>query len=770
MTRRLLLLLLCCMGGALWAQTPIGTWRTHHAYSQLFHVASDGHYIYASGKMAVMSYEPKSFATATLSRTSGLSEAGIATIAYDTVSRTMVVAYNSSNVDLVQEGRVYNISDILRADIDGGKTIHHIHFHNGYAWLCCDFGLVMVDLARHEIANTLYLGSSTSPTATYDLAFTADEMVAATSKGLMRIALDDPYPNIASRWQCDSTLVAQGETPVMVACFDHQLYCVSQTYRPDTLRLYRRNADNSLQLLDSGNIQSLHATPTTLSVCKWASVEVYHAGSSTPLHLHGSGYWTGMANHDAASYDGRVLWIAHDYYGLLAIEMDVPGSVVNILPPMPLNGDNVYRLSADRQRVLLAPGGKRATYENLYMPAQVCSLEQDQWLHVSDHTFDTITDIVEAVTDPTDPTHVVAASWGQGLVDLRKLRVAAVYNESNSNGTLQPYRIGDYRSLRTGSVAFDRNGNLWTTNSMNRYGLVRHSHDGTWKAFDTYSMVGTGEVDHVLCDSVRGYVWFYGKANALYVHDGDKRMAYIDPNNGSKKTTTGVNCVVQDHNGDLWMGTNGGIKVIYDAYKAFSNGGNGEKSPVTCSNIIIDNGEFVEYLMAYESITCMAVDGANRKWVGTSNGGLYLISASDQEELLHFTTQNSPLLSNRIVSLAINPTSGEVFIGTEQGLVSYRSTATYATAEPSDDVHAYPNPVEPDYEGPIAIKGFTRDALVHITDAAGHVVYSTRALGGQAIWYGRTNNGAPVTSGVYYVFASDEEKGNRSVTKILVIR
>ena len=218
------------------------------------------------------------------------------------------------------------------------------------------------------------------------------------------------------------------------------------------------------------------------------------------------------------------------------------------------------------------------------------------------------------------------------------------------------------------------------------------------------------------------------------------------------------------------MGTNGGIKVIYDAYKAFSNGGNGEKSPVNCSNIIIDNGEFVEYLMAYESITCMAVDGANRKWVGTSNGGLYLISATGQEELLHFTTQNSPLISNRILSLAIQPTSGEVFIGTDQGLISYRSTATYATVLPDDDIHAYPNPVEPGYDGPIAIKGFTRDALVHITDAAGHVVYSTRALGGQAIWYGRTNNGVDVASGVYYVFASDEEKGNRSVTKILLIR
>lgn len=768
--RRLLTLLLCCMGTVLWAQTPIGTWCTHHAYSQLFHLTTDGNNIYAAGKQGVLCYEPWSGKISTLSRTTGLSEAGISAIAYDSVSQTLVVAYNSANIDLLQRGTVYNLSDIRRADIDGGKTIHHIRFHDGAMWLCCDFGIVVVDLERHEVAQTLYLGGSAGDVATYDIAFTNDEKVAATSRGLMRIALDDPYPNIASRWQCDSTLIDLGMTPVTLVYHDSRLYCLGQTFQPDSLRLYRYNSDNSLQLLDSGHITSLQVTPAALTVCAWPSVSIYPTGSSVVRRLHGSGYWTGMANHDAVTYDNRSLWVAHDYYGLLAIDLTATNAVAIILPNAPLNSDNIYRLSADKRRVVVAPGGKRTTFENTYLPAQVCSLEQEQWLHINDRAFDTITDIVEAVTDPTNDARIVAASWGQGLVDIRNGRVAAIYNEGNSNGTLQPYRSGTYRSLRTGGIAFDAEGNLWATNSLSRYGIVRLGNDGSWKAFDTYSMVGANELDHVLCDSVRGYIWFYGKSNILFVHDGASRMAYVDPNNGSKKTTTAVSCVVQDHKGDLWMGTNGGIKVIYDAYRAFSNGGNGEKSPVTCSNIIIDNGEFVEYLMAYESITCMAVDGANRKWVGTANGGLYLISSSGQEELLHFTTQNSPLISNKIVSLAIHPTSGEVFIGTDQGLISYRSTATYATALPDDDIHAYPNPVEPGYDGPIAIKGFTRDALVHITDAAGHVVYSTRALGGQAIWYGRTNNGVQVASGVYYVFASDEEKGNRSVTKILVVR
>ena len=174
--------------------------------------------------------------------------------------------------------------------------------------------------------------------------------------------------------------------------------------------------------------------------------------------------------------------------------------------------------------------------------------------------------------------------------------------------------------------------------------------------------------------------------------------------------------------------------------------------------------------MAYESITCIAVDGANRKWVGTSTGGLYLLSANGQQQLEHFTTANSPLFNDKILSIGIMPWSGEVLVATADGLQGYRSTATYADDEPQETLYVFPNPVRPDYDGLIAIKGFTRNALVHITDAAGHTVYSTRANGGEAIWDGRTLSGEPVASGVYYVFGSAADGNHRSATKILIIR
>ena len=200
----------------------------------------------------------------------------------------------------------------------------------------------------------------------------------------------------------------------------------------------------------------------------------------------------------------------------------------------------------------------------------------------------------------------------------------------------------------------------------------------------------------------------------------------------SKLETSTVNYLVQDRSNELWIGTDKGIKVIYNTSNAFANGGHGEMAPISCNNILYSEDDKVEYLLAYENISCIAVDGGNRKWIGTAAGGIFLLS--------------------------------------DNGLVSYNGTATYANSKPNTEVYAYPNPVRPEYNGNIAIKGLTRDALVHISDVSGKVVFSTQSEGGQAIWNGKNAEGNRVASGVYYVFASDKYGKNRSVAKILFIK
>jgi hypothetical protein len=219
--------------------------------------------------------------------------------------------------------------------------------------------------------------------------------------------------------------------------------------------------------------------------------------------------------------------------------------------------------------------------------------------------------------------------------------------------------------------------------------------------------------------------------------------------------------------GEIWIGTDKGIKVIYSPDNVFNTNGLYE-SAVTAQTILLEYGGYVQHLLEFESVTAIAVDGANRKWVGTQKAGVFLLSPDGTQQLAHFSTDNSPILSNTVFSIGINPENGEIFIGTDLGVISYRGSATKG-GETFKDVYAYPNPVRPDYNGTIAIKGLVRDANVKITDISGNLVYNTIANGGQAVWNGKSFNGEKAQTGIYLVFCTNEDGEETMVTKIMFV-
>ena len=163
------------------------------------------------------------------------------------------------------------------------------------------------------------------------------------------------------------------------------------------------------------------------------------------------------------------------------------------------------------------------------------------------------------------------------------------------------------------------------------------------------------------------------------------------------------------------------------------------------------------------------IDGGNRKWVGTERNGIYVLSPTGGEQIYHFTAENSPLISNRIISMAQNGKTGEVFIGTDRGLISYKAESIQGAKE-SGKLIAYPNPLRPHHSGTIAIKGFVSDSDVRITDMAGNSVAHLKSIGGQAVWDGKNFNGEDVASGVYLIFSSAEEGKKTASGKVLIIR
>ena len=745
------------------AQTAVGQWRDWLDYSCVTHVAPTPDGIYAAGRGAIFRYDPADNTLTTLSRSTGMSDVGIATIAYS--KKSLVVAYNNSNIDIICNRQVYNLSDIKRSSIGGDRNIYHIRFHNGNAYLCTGFGIVLLDLERHEIKETYYIGTAGNYTTVYDMAFTADSIYAATAEGLKRISINESHLGVSDRWQTD--LRMDGITVTHLASIGSHLLAAGHSTVPETSTIYRLDSGTATPF-KTGELRSMQVNANRLAICIDGEVVSY---DTTLSHIATIDFytWGDVDAQDAAYSADGTLWLGNPWDALIAIYPDGTDNVYK--PDGPYNSDNVYRLVPLGDKMYLCPGGRTITYSASYTPANLLSTDGHTWSTIdnSNHELNDRYDIVDVASQ--DKSTLLAASWGDGILAVGDNVVNNAYDQSNTEGALQPFTSGDWSTLMVGAIETDKAGDVWALNVRSPRPLVVRHKDGTWESFSTESMTGTQpEFDLLVCDSVNGYIWFAGRDNNIYVHDGKSRMARIDPNLGSRLSTETVNNMVQDREGNIWIGTNKGIKVIYDGYRAFANGGNGETAPVSCNNITITNGSFAEYLMAYENITCIAVDGANRKWVGTAAGGIYLLSSGGLEELQHFTTANSPLFSDKVVCIGIHPATGDVYIGTDYGLQVYRSTATYAEPYTAQTVYAYPNPVKPGYSGPIAIKGFARDALVHITDASGHTVFATQALGGQAIWDGRTQSGEPVASGVYYVFASDKDAQNRAVTKILIIR
>jgi hypothetical protein len=189
-----------------------------------------------------------------------------------------------------------------------------------------------------------------------------------------------------------------------------------------------------------------------------------------------------------------------------------------------------------------------------------------------------------------------------------------------------------------------------------------------------------------------------------------------------------------------------------------------------CSSLIlIEQDGNVEVLLGNQTVTAIAVDGADRKWIGTQGGGLFLLSPDGTEEIAHFTSSDSPLLSDGILSLDIDPLTGEVFIGTDRGLLSYRSDATQGTLE-ATCLDVYPNPVRPGYSGPITFEGMPRDSDVKITDAAGNIVFQMTSNGGRAIWNGQDFAGRAVSTGVYFALVNGPDVEESCVSKVLLVR
>ncbi len=405
---------------------------------------------------------------------------------------------------------------------------------------------------------------------------------------------------------------------------------------------------------------------------------------------------------------------------------------------------------------------------------------------IIDHRFVNLLDIE---VDPKDETHVFAC--GQtGLYEFKDTKFVREYSNYNSpleeaydikiNQGLTDKEKRAYVEVTT--MKYDNGHNLWLANSyaenhslfvmpQGKTELVSKHHANLMTTNKKYSMAS---MSNMMTDR-RGIIWFTNNnytmpALAKYYIQQDSSVVYkqVINQDGTKATLNVVPALAEDKDGNIWIGTDVGPFYI----KSTDIG----KSPDDMTFIQVkvprnDGTNYADYLLSGVFITCIAVDGAGRKWFGTDNNGAYLISEDNMTEIHHFTKDNSGLLSNNVSSIAINGKTGEVFFGTDCGLCSYISDASDPNEEmDKNNVYAYPNPVKPDYNGNITVLGLSYNSDVKIITANGTLVAEGRSNGGTFTWNGLDMNGKRVASGIYMVVTAKEDGSKGTVCKIAVIR
>ncbi len=758
-----MVVILLTVNDCMYSQIPSGGWRDHLPYNEGLRLAEYNNRIFcATMAGSLYSYDTRDNSIKKHSKANGLSDAAVTAIASSRYTNTLIVGYANGNVDLIRNDSVINIPDIKRKAIMGAKGINNIYCKDHYAYLACGFGIVLLDLNRREFSNTYFFGAGGAQVYVNDITSHNNYLYAATRNGIYKADLNHPNLLDFNAWQLMLTLPDPDADYRFVAYHNNRLFTVFRD--PDSPQ------DDIVTFDDSGwevwsksyadRFDYLGEQNGFLVLSSLLKTKVY-SGNEELIRDNTTFY----AKH--ALFDtGMNLWYANPSVGLVRLDASGNGTIIAPNGPPAKTVGDIEILSG---QVWIGCGNT----ESQFAGYGASSFINDQWIWYNRNTIPEMVNfynVSEISIDPANPGHVLGGSYGFGVVEfLNGQLVDLVDHEDDIFVHVTGYEnLPEY--IRITGVDIDRQGNMYASASNSEVGLYKKKPGENWKALEIdYDDFGlTVDVGQLLVRDEK-QIWMLVKDKGILVLEEEEEVSarerFFAARDQSGNLLNPVFSLAEDKEGAIWVGTANGPVVYFNPSEIFDEETILGYQPLIRRN---DGSNNADPLLETEKISDIAVDGANRKWFATEKSGVFLISPDGKKEILHFTEDNSPLLSNNVLTLAVNDVTGEVFFGTDKGIISYRGSAT----EGSDDfneVHVFPNPVRETYQGDITVTGLVGNVNVKITDITGNLVFETTAMGGQALWNGKNFRGDRVQTGVYLVFCTNEDGSKTHVAKLLFI-
>lgn len=731
---------------------PIGQWREHLPYKSAIDVVAGNGKIFCATPFSFFSVDLAENSVERMSRITGLTETGVSGISYNQTNEKLLVAYQSSNIDIIYRNDIFNVPDIKRKNIVGDKTIYDIFPLGKNFYLSTGLGVIVIDADKYEVKDSWFIGNNAGQVKVNG--FVADNLFfyAATEEGLKRISVSNSDPANFLNWQnisgqnglatgaCRDVIVAQNK---VIALKNDSLFVLNGNnwnfYFTESGWQIRNINSSSGKTIISQRKNDGTAKVTSLNIDGTVARVLQQSGQiliPTKAILLNSDYWVADSSGGLTKFTTT---------GSQNYQLNSPQSIGS--GELTVNNEMFYATAGEVNANWQKKNNKNGLYK----------FSNGQWTNFNKNQFaqlDSLPDLICLAIDPVDES-IWSGSFGGGLLHIKAGNSIEIFKQNSPIGQA----VFEPGSYRVSGLAFDKNKNLWVANYGAAQNLVVRKADGNWKTFTAPFSLNENAVSQVLVDD-ENQKWIVSpRANGLLCfNDGntidnssdDKWKLYRLGTGNGNLPSNNVFCLVKDKNGFVWVGTADGIGIIQCPQNVFTTQGCDAVLPV------VQQGGFNQFLFKGEEVRSIAVDGADRKWVATKNGA-WLISAEGEKVIFRFTEENSPLLSNDIKRITIDGKTGEIFFATANGICSFRSTATEGT-EKNENVLVFPNPVPPGYGGTIAIRGLVNNAVVKITEMDGRLVFQTRALGGQAVWDGKDYRGRRISSGVYLVLVSDDAR------------
>ena len=758
------------------AQVAMGKWRTHFAYNNVSQIAQSESKIYAVSEGALYSVDKQDGGLEFYSKINGLNSSTITRIEYDSTDKELLIIYSNGNIDVMTSGGIINIPDLYNKQMSATKDVNQILFYQNKAYLSCNFGILVLNMQKKEVADTYYIGSNASEVKVQNIAIHNGMIYALTSSAIFQASANETHLVNYEFWSTLSGLPGSGDFQ-NICSFGGQLILQRGG------RLYKMGSDNNwVAFLPGVSATFTNVSQNSLNVFDGSSAYLTDKAFNTKtISSIGS-----ISDAENDSINGT-FYFAGNALGVIAYKDNGSGNpTINYYKPAGPAVNIPWDMTFSGKKLFVVPGGRWAG--QYFRDGKIMIYEDGAWSNIlskpiQDSTKHAVIDFENVAVDPADNKHFFVTSYGTGLYEFKNNAFSKWYTPSNSIlESVIPAAPLDY--TRIDGAIFDKDGNLLLSNCQVTSGVKTLHPDGTWTKI-TNSAVNKPCVSKLLISNQNpNQKWLIsfritpGLAvyddNATLNTESDDKSTFISAftypeidNNGLTKLVSiypnYIYSIAQDKNGVIWVGTDMGPFLFSNLNNVFNSG-------YTCSRVKIprnDSTNLADYLLVNENVKAIAIDGANRKWIGTGSG-VYLMSENGQQTIQHFTMTNSPLLSNDIMSIAINPVSGEVFFGTSQGVVSYQSDASEA-GDTFGNVYAYPNPVRQGYKGVITITGLIANTQVKITDINGNLVCETVSNGSLATWDAKDSHGRKVSTGIYLAICVNADGTQNTITKIMVI-